>query len=119
MARPDSEKAKFVLIDEFIKTRGKYYTRPLKSNLAPRPTLVYPIALPNSNTVTTQWICAKDTYEKLLREGRIEFKSVFSSKYPVYKKFYENDGDGNIKIPSFIEVSNNNEAKEELKKSLT
>lgn len=115
MARPDEEKGKFVLEDEYLEERGRYYTRPLKSNLDPRPTLVYPIELPNGGTVTTQWICAKDTYEQLLRDGRIEFKDSKSSKYPVYKKFYESDGGGKVKIPSFIEISNNNEAKEELK----
>ena len=115
MARPESEKDKFNQMDEYFKERGKYYTRPLKSNLDPRPTLVYPIELPDGNTVITQWICAKDTYEKMLEEGRIEFKDSTHSKYPVYKKFYEKDGGGNIKIPSFLEVSNNNEAKEELK----
>ncbi|MBO6288763.1 MAG: site-specific DNA-methyltransferase [Alphaproteobacteria bacterium] len=115
MARPEEEKEKFTLQDEYVNERGKYYTRPLKSNLDPRPTLVYPIELPNGTTVTTQWICAKDTFEQLKKEGRIEFKDCGNSKYPVYKKFYEKDGGGNIKIPSFIEVSNNNEAKEELK----
>ena len=115
MARPDEEKGKFVLEDEYLEERGRYYTRPLKSNLDPRPTLVYPIELPNGGTVTTQWICATDTYEQLLRDGRIEFKDSKSSKYPVYKKFYESDGGGKVKIPSFIEISNNNEAKEELK----
>lgn len=115
MARPDEEKDKFILEDEYLEERGRYYTRPLKSNLDPRPTLVYPIELPNGESVTTQWICAKDTYLQLLHEGRIEFKDSKSSKYPVYKKFYENDGGGNVKIPSFLEISNNNEAKEELK----
>ena len=115
MARPDEEKGKFVYEDEYLEERGRYYTRPLKSNLDPRPTLVYPIDLPDGGSVTTQWICAKDTFEQLKKEGRIEFKSSATSKYPVYKKFYEKDGGGNIKIPSFIEVSNNNEAKEELK----
>ena len=116
MARPDDEKGKFTEVDEYVETRGKYYTRPLKSNLDPRPTLTYPIELPDGNSVTTQWICARETYDKLLSEGRIEFKMDGNSKYPVYKKFYEKDGEGNVKIPSFIEVSNNNEAKEELKK---
>ena len=116
MARPDSEKEKFTLEDEYLNERGRYYTRPLKSNLDPRPTLVYPIELPNGESVTTQWICSEETYKQLLSEGRIVFKDSSTSKYPVYKKFYENDSDGNIKIPSFIEVSNNNEAKEELKK---
>ena len=116
MARPDSEKDKFTQEDEFIAERGKYYTRPLKSNLDPRPTLVYPISLPSGKSVTTQWICAEQTFLKLKQEGRIEFKESGNSKYPVYKKFYENDAGGTVKIPSFIEVSNNNEAKEELKK---
>ena len=116
MARPDEEKGKFTQEDEYVEERGKYYTRPLKSNLDPRPTLVYPIELPDGTSVTTQWICAADTFEQLKAEGRIEFKDSKTSKWPVYKKFYENDGGGNIKIPSFIEVSNNNEAKEELKK---
>ena len=115
MARPDDEKDKFVFEDDYLPERGRYYTRPLKSNLDPRPTLVYPIDLPNGETVTTQWICAKDTYLQLLSEGRIEFKDSKTSKYPVYKKFYEKDGGGNVKIPSFLEISNNNEAKEELK----
>lgn len=115
MARPDSEKGKFTQTDEFVAERGKYYTRPIKSNLDPRPTLVYPIELPDGTSVTTQWICAKDTFEQLKAEGRIEFKDSKTSKWPVYKKFYENDGGGNIKIPSFIDISNNNEAKEELK----
>jgi len=47
MARPDEEKSKFEYSDEFINERGKYYIRPLKSNLASRPTLVYPITLPD------------------------------------------------------------------------
>lgn len=115
MARPDNEKDKFTEEDEYIEERGKYYTRPLKSNLDPRPTLVYPIELPDGTSVTTQWICGKETFERLKEEGRIVFKNSKSSKYPVYKKFYELDGGGNIKIPSFIEISNNNEAKEELK----
>lgn len=116
MARPDDEKKKFIYEDEYIEERGRYYTRPLKSNLDPRPTLVYPITLPDGSTITTQWICAKDTYEELLSEGRIEFKDPNNSDWPVYKKFYEFDGNGEVKIPSFLEISNNNEAKSELKK---
>lgn len=115
MTRPEEEKEKFIYKDKYFNERGRYYTRPLKSNLDPRPTLVYPIELPDGSSVTTQWICAKDTYEKLKLEGRIEFKDSFTSEYPVYKKFYEFDSDGKVKIPSFIEISNNNEAKSELK----
>lgn len=115
MDRPDEEKLKFELQDEFLEHRGKYYLRPLKSNLDPRPTLVYPIELPDGTSITTQWICARDTYERLLSEGRIAIKKKRDGKYQVYKKFYENDDEGKVKIPSFLEISNNNEAKEELK----
>lgn len=115
MARPDDEKLKFIYEDEYVDERGKYYTRPLKSNLDPRPTLVYPIELPNGQFITTQWICSRETYDELLSEDRIEFKDPETSEWPVYKKFYEYDGDGEVKIPSFIEISNNNEAKKELK----
>ena len=115
MMRPDEEKDKFTQEDEYIESRGRYYTRPLKSNLDPRPTLVYPIELPNGQEVETQWICSRETFEALKRDGRIEFKDPTTSKWPVYKKFYELDAGGTTKIPSFLEVSNNNEAKEELK----
>jgi len=115
MMRPEEEKGKFTEEDEYVAERGRYYTRPLKSNLDPRPTLVYPIELPDGTSVTTQWICAKDTFEQMKREGRILFKESSNSKWPVYKKFYENDSGGTVKIPSFIEVSSNNDAKEELK----
>lgn len=115
MARPEEEKGKFTKVDEYVEERGMYYTRPLKSNLDPRPTLVYPIELPNGKTVETQWICAEDTYMQLKEEGRIEFVDSTNSKYPVYKKFYEKDGEGRVKIPSFIEAASNNDAKEELK----
>lgn len=115
MERPESEKEKFILSDEYVLERGKYYTRPLKSNLDPRPTLVYPIELPDGSTVTTQWICAEKTYLQMKEEGRIEFKDSNTSKFPVYKKFYENDGAGKVKIPSFLDVSSNNDGKKELK----
>lgn len=116
MERPDEEKEKFILEDEFFKERGRFYIRPLKSNLDPRPTLVYPIELPDGTTITTQWICAKDTYEEMKSQGRILIKKKNDGNYQVYKKFYEKDSGGKVKIPSFIEISNNNEAKEELKK---
>lgn len=116
MSRPDEEKDKFELEDEYIKERGKYYIRPLKSNLDPRPTLVYPIELPDGTSITTQWICARDTYDQLYQEGRILIKQKNNGEYQVYKKFYELDGEGQVKIPSLIDFTSNNDAKEELKK---
>lgn len=115
MDRPDDEMDKFELTDEYFKERGGYYIRPLKSNLDPRPTLVYPIDLPDGSQIETQWIVAKSTFEDMLAEGRILFKKKRNGKYQVYKKYYQNDGGGKVKIPSFLEISSNSEGKEELK----
>lgn len=115
MERPDDEKDKFVYEDEYIKERGKYYIRPLKSNLDPRPTLVYPIQMPDGSSITTQWIVAKETFNNMVKDGRILFKQKNDGNFQVYKKYYENDGGGKVKIPSILDFVSNNDAKEELK----
>jgi len=48
-------------------------------------------------------------------EGRILIRKKQDGQYQVYKKYYEKDGEGRVKIPSFLEISSNNDAKEELK----
>lgn len=116
MERPDNEKDKFVYEDEYINKRGKYYIRPLKSNLDPRPTLVYPIQMPDGSSITTQWIVAEDTFNNMVDDGRILFKKKNDGTFQVYKKYYENDGGGKVKIPSILDFVSNNDAKEELKK---
>lgn len=113
--RPDEEKGKFVDSDEFVKQRGKYYVRPLKSNLELRPTLIYPIEFPDGSVTETQWLVAKDTFEKLLSEKRVEFRKKRDGTFQIYKKYYETDGGGSVKPPSLIEKFPNTEAKAELK----
>jgi len=113
--RPEDEKAKFEFSDEYIAERGRYYIRPLKSNLAARPTLVYPINLPDGKKIKTQWLVSKNTYEQLLSDGRIEFRQKRNGEYQVYKKYYENDAEGKVKVPSLIDKFPNTEAKIELK----
>lgn len=115
MERPNEEKGKFVLEDEYVDERGKYYIRPLKSNLEERPTLVYPIELPDGTSITTQWLVAKETYYKLLQEKRILIKKLNNGNYQIYKKYYENDGEGMVKVPSIIDDIYNTEGKIELK----
>lgn len=115
MDRPEDEKGKFVFSDSFEKERGKYYIRPLKSNLAPRPTLVYPITTPDGKKIETQWIVSEPTFKSMLKEERIEFKKKQNGEYQVYKKYYEKDGAGMVKIPSLIDKFPNTEAKIELK----
>ena len=74
MDRPESEKGKFTEVDKYVATRGKYYIRPLKSNLAERKNLVYPIKAPDGKELITQWLVGKDTFKKLLKEERVEFR---------------------------------------------
>jgi len=114
--RPDNEKDKFIEEDEFINERGKFYVRPLKSNLGLRKTLIYPITAPDGSVLETQWLVAKDTFVKLLNEKRVEFRKKRDGAYQIYRKYYEKDGDGSVKPPSLIEKFPNTEAKLELKK---
>jgi len=115
MDRPDQEKGKFTEVDEYVKTRGKYYIRPLKSNLEERRTLVYPIKTPDGKEVITQWLVGEDTFENLVKDGRIEFRKKRNGEYQIHKKYYENDGEGKVKVPSLILEFPNTEAKAELK----
>lgn len=115
--RPDEKKEIFKLEDEYVNERGKYYIRPLKSGLALRPTLIYPIKCPDGSEIKTQWICAKDTFEKMVEEGRIVFKKLKDGKYNVYKKFYERDKSGYIMPDSILyDIAYNQNGKEEIKR---
>lgn len=113
--RPDKEKGKFTEVDKYVKTRGKYYIRPLKSNLAERKNLVYPIKTPDGKELVTQWLVGRNTFEDLVKEERVEFRKKRNGDYQIYKKYYENDGEGKIKVPSLILEFPNTEAKAELK----
>ncbi|HOC22266.1 MAG TPA: site-specific DNA-methyltransferase, partial [Anaerolineae bacterium] len=113
--RPEEQKEKFEYSDEYESERGKYYVRPLKSNLASRPTLVYPIELPDGTVIETQWLVSRVTFDRMVEEGRIEFRQKRNGEYQVYKKYYERDDEGRVKVPSFIEGISNNDAKQELK----
>jgi len=116
LSRTDEQKEIFELKDEFYKERGGYYIRPLKSGLALRKTLIYPIKCPDGNKINTQWICAEKTYKQLLIEGRIVFKKLKNGKYNVYKKFYEKDNGGTAMPESiFYDIAYNQNGKEELK----
>ena len=113
--RPEDEVAKFEHEDEFFAERGKYYIRPLKSNLEERKTLVYPIELPDGNSITTQWMVSRSTFDELVKTGRIVFKQKQDGSYQVYRKFYEKDGGGQVKFPTIIDDVSNADGKLELK----
>ena len=115
MDRPEAELEKFDLEDDYIETRGKHYIRPLKSNLGRRETLIYPITLPDGDVIKTQWMVAPATFEELKKDGRIIFKQRNDGSYNVYRKYYEKDRGGNVKIPSLIDDVYNADGKVEIK----
>lgn len=115
--RNDKQKEVFIETDKYETERGKFYIRPLKSGLAERKTLIYPIECPDGSTITTQWICAKETFEKMKSEERIVFKKLKNGSYNVYKKFYEKDNNSQVLTESIIyDLAYNQQGKEELKK---
>jgi adenine-specific DNA-methyltransferase len=116
IVRSEKKKEIFNLKDDYFKERGKYYIRPLKSGLAYRKNLIYPIKCPDGTEITTQWICSKETFNQLLKEERIIFKKLKNDKYNVYKKFYENDQSGEVLPESIIyDLAYNQNGKEEIK----
>jgi adenine-specific DNA-methyltransferase len=113
--RPEREMEKFEYEDQFVKERGKYYIRPLKSNLERRDTLVYAIKLPDDTQITTQWMVARNTFDDLVRDGRILFRQKKDGAYQVYRKFYEFDNEGLVKMPTLIDDVANADGKVEVK----
>ena len=115
MERPSNELKKFVEVDEHLEEKGKFYTRPLKSNLGLRKTLIYPIEMPDGKIIETQWMVAEETFLDLKEEGRVFFKQKRDGEYNVYRKYYANDGGGKVKVPTLIEDVSNADAKVEIK----
>ena len=116
VARTEKQESIFSEKDSFFSERGKYYIRPLKSGLAHRANLIYPIKCPDGSIVKTQWICAADTFRELQKSGRIVFKKLKTGRYNVYKKFYEKDNEDGVLPESILyDLAYNQNAKEEIK----
>lgn len=115
MERPSNELEKFIYEDEYIDERGRYYVRPLKSNLGERKTLVYPIKMPDESVIETQWMVSKETLNELIQDGRISFNQKRDGTYNIYRKYYEKDGAGKVKVPTLIDDVSNANAKVEIK----
>ena len=116
MPRTEKQIESFKFEDEFVTTRGKYLTSPLKSHLEYRQTLIYDIECPDKSVLNMQWICAKDTFEKLKSESRTLFKQNKNGEWSIYKKQYLNDNDGLVKPPSMLlDCGNSAQATREIK----
>ena len=112
--RTDQQKDSFKLQDEYISARGKYLLSPLKSWLDYRPTLIYPINTPDGTEIETQWVCSRPTYERLLADGRIEFKKT-TNGWSIYKKQYEKDKAEGVLPPSILDFVQSANGTRELK----
>lgn len=88
--------------------KGRYLTRSLRrtggeNRREDRPTMFYAVQDPEGNDVypiapegyESRWVCGKDTYKILVKEGMIEWKQVTRSgatKWQVYQKHYMKSG---------------------------
>lgn len=84
--------------------RGRYLTRSLRrtggeNRREDRPSMFYPVEAPDGTLVypiapegyESRWVCGKDTYQKLLSDGMIEWRQVKKSdglRWQVYQKHY-------------------------------
>jgi adenine-specific DNA-methyltransferase len=100
----DEEMALYDQEDE----KGRYLTRSLRrtggeNRREDRPTMFFAVQDPDGGDVypiapegyESRWVCNKDTYKKLVREGMIEWKKVTRngiSKWQVYQKHYLKGG---------------------------
>jgi len=84
--------------------RGKYLTRSLRrtggeNRREDRPTMFYPVKSPEGELIypiapegwESRWVCSKEKYEEMLKDGLIEWKQVKkdgSLRWQVYQKHY-------------------------------
>ena len=115
LPRADEQRLAFDTEDKHIAERGRHYTRPLKSGLAKRGTLVYPIECPDGSFVETQWICGKEEFRNLLADDRIVFTKKRNGSYVVEKKFYESDNEEVMPNSIIFDLAYNQSGKLEIK----
>ncbi len=88
--------------------KGRYLTRSLRrtggeNRREDRPTMFYAVQSPDGEDVfpvapegyESRWVCSKETYKSLVRDGMIEWKKVTRggvAKWQVYQKHYLKSG---------------------------
>jgi adenine-specific DNA-methyltransferase len=72
--------------------------------------------MPDGKSLKTQWMVSESTLKDLEKDGRILYKQKRDGEYNVYRKYYERDGEGRVKVPTLIEDVANADAKVEIKK---
>lgn len=109
--------------------KGRYLTRSLRrtggeNRREDRPTMFFAVQDPDGGDVypiapegyESRWVCSKDTYKKLVREGMIEWKKVTrggESRWQVYQKHYLKSGRKEVS-DLWNDVAGNKKATKEL-----
>jgi adenine-specific DNA-methyltransferase len=128
-AEAEGEDAKYVYEDEYSAHRGKYCLEALyRSSLRYSDSLFYAITAPDgteifpndSNKASTKhiWRWSKATFQRKLREGRVEFRNT-KNGWRVFSKQYANeDDDGNPRtkrLRSLVDFVGGREGTDELR----
>lgn len=108
--------------------RGRYLTRSLRrtggeNRREDRPSMFYPVISPDGDEVypmapegwESRWVCGKETYEKLVKNGDIVWKQVNKEGrlvWQVYQKHYM--GDGRESSDLWVNIDGNKKATREL-----
>ena len=125
----NKDNGKYLYQDEFVKERGKYAIEALyRSSIQYSESLFYEIQCPDGTTILPNesdknstnhiWRWSKNTFEKKLKEGRVEFKKTKNGWRVFSKQYFLQDDDGNerrLKVRSIIDIIGNRQATEELK----
>jgi adenine-specific DNA-methyltransferase len=109
--------------------KGRYLTRSLRrtggeNRREDRPTMFFAVQDPDGGDVypiapegyESRWVCSKDTYKKLVREGMIVWKKVTrggESRWQIYQKHYLKSGRKEVS-DLWNDVAGNKKATKEL-----
>ncbi len=109
-------------------SRGRYLIRSLRrtggeNRREDRPTMFFPLKAPDGTEIypiapegyESRWVCSKETYDRMVTEGLIEWKKVIKSgqeKWQVYGKTYLNAGEREVSDLWIAQAGNKKATKE-------
>lgn len=127
---PNVDNGKYLYEDEYVKIRGKFALEALyRSSIQYSESLFYPIKAPDKTLIWPNesdknskkhiWRWSKETFERKLSEGRVEFKKTKNGWRVFSKQYFLEDDDGNLRVlsaRSIIDFIGNRQGTELLKK---
>lgn len=126
----NKDNGKYLYEDKFVTERGKYALEALyRSSIQYSDSLFYGIECPDGTIIFPNesnkesnkhiWRWSKKTFNKKLKEGRVEFKKTKNGWRAYTKQYFLQDDDENerrLKVRSIIDFIGNRQGTEELKK---